>query len=57
MIDYQYQHAAHIVDWRMHLEKRANPRQQPMPLSQEQIENERAWLNFETQLNFGWIKR
>lgn len=56
MIDYQYQFNSHCVDWRMWLWIRANPRQPHVPLSAEQIENERAWSNFQSQLYYGWVK-
>ena len=56
MINYQYQHNAHVVDWRMFTWMRDNPAQPQAEPAQEQIEYERGWANYQSQLYYGWIK-
>ena len=56
VIDYQYQHAAHVVHWRMHVWMKANPRQAPLPRIDEDMEFDRNWTNFQNQLYYGWRK-
>ena len=57
MIDYGYQFNCHCVDREMHLWMRANPCPPHMPASEEQIEYERGWANYQNQLYYGWMKQ
>jgi hypothetical protein len=56
MIDYQYQHDSHVIDWRMHAFFKAHPTLPAFVPTDEQLEVERNWLNFHNQLYYGWRK-
>ena len=57
MIDYKYQHDSHCVDYRMRLFMRAHPALPSIVPTDEQIEWERNWANYQDQLYHRIIQR
>ena len=54
---YDHEFDSHCVDWRMHLWMKKYPALPSIVPSQEMIEHEHAWVNYQNALYHKWIQR